>query len=197
MGILPLALGTLLFSADAQAGGVGLLTTAGTHQIRTYYYRDDGEQGIDNQTRPNFGVGGEAILGDKDDRIQGMMRMYVMRDLPPTAPDLSNENTTDYGFTFPAEHEKAPSDIGTLQVGVQWGMWGDPSTTQIVLNSLIGSGFATTDNLEFFLAEMGGGVTHVLNETMQAHASLALNTRFRKRVYMGVSGFAGVRYMFD
>src|SRR5262245_8365116 len=59
-------------SAPAHAGGLGIVATGGMHTDRAYYYNAEGEQGIDNQTLPQAGIGIEGLLGDRDDKILGM-----------------------------------------------------------------------------------------------------------------------------
>jgi hypothetical protein len=190
------AVGLSLLPLSASAGGIGVIASGGIHEGRAPYYRSDGLQGIDVQQRPNAGVGGEALLGDKDDKIQGVVRLYVLSDWPLNEPDVSNESS-DYEYTWPAHEDLPIKHQGAIMVGVQWGILGDPGGFQFTATSLVGSGFATMDNLEFFMIEPGVGVTYMLNERLQAHANLAATIRYRKRVYTGANAYAGIRYMFD
>ena len=189
--------GLALAPHTAHAGGIGLVANSGFHEAPAYYYRDDGEQGIDVQLRPNAGFGGEFILGDRDDKIIGVMRLAVQRDWPVLEPDLSGEDSS-YSYTYPDAHLQDPVDMGTIIIGIQWGLWGDPGGTQLVLSTLAGSGFATVDNLEFLLMEPGVGVTKTTSQgNMQLFATAAGSVRFRKGWRMGATGTAGVRYLFD
>jgi len=165
---IPIAALGALWSTTALAGGVGVMGTGGFHEARAYYYRDDGVQGIDTQSRPNIGIGGEALLGAKDDKIIGIMRLYYLSDFPVNDPDLSAEETNKYEFTYPAAADQGHHNVGVMTVGVQWGVWGDP-----------------------------GGFTYALSDQLQTYANVAFSARYRKRVYMGGNMYAGIRYMFD
>ena len=186
----------LLLPLTASAGGVGFFASGGVHEGRAPYYRDDGLQGIDIQYRPNNAIGFEGLLGDKDDKIQGVVRLFVLNDWPLNAPDVSNENP-DYEYTWPAHEDLEIRHQGAVMVGVQWGLIGDPSGFQLTATSLVGSGFATMDNLEFLMVEPGVGVTYAINSRIQANANVAATGRYRKRLYMGANAYAGIRYMFD
>ena len=185
-----------LIPLSASAGGVGIITSGGVHEARAPYYRDDGEQGIDVQQRPNAGYGAEGLLGDKDDKIQGVVRLYVLSDWPLNEPDVSNEDQS-YEYTWPAHEDLGIRHQGAIMVGVQWGVLGDPGGLQLTATTLVGSGFATLDNLEFFMVEPGVGVTYMLNARVQANANVAVTGRYRKRVYLGANAYASIRYMFD
>ena len=193
---LLLSVGFLLTPLTASAGGIGIIGNGGFHEDRAPYYRDDGLQGVDVQLRPNSGYGGEALLGDMDDRVQGVVRIFMLMDAPLLAPDVSGENP-DYEYSWPAHEDLDSRMQGAVLVGVQWGLLGDPSGTQLTLTSLVGSGFATLDNLEFFMVEPGVGATHMLTDRIQAHANIAATGRYRKRISLGANAYAGIRYMFD
>lgn len=194
MRTLPLIIAALaLSSSTAHAGGLGLLATGGMHTERAYYYDTDGNQGIDSQVRPNGGFGGELLLGDKDDKVIGFGRFYLLSDTPTTEPDTQGISDAVY----PDAHLQGAEHMGVMTVGIQWSLWGDPSGLQVVLNSLAGSGFVTVDNLEFLLVEVGGGGTYALNERLQVYGNLAGTTRYRKTFSFGGNAYAGVRYMFD
>ncbi|MDP6932530.1 MAG: hypothetical protein QGG40_06410 [Myxococcota bacterium] len=194
MRTLPLIAAALAFSSStAQAGGLGLLATGGMHAERAYYYDTDGNQGIDSQIRPNGGVGGELLLGDKDDKVLGFGRFYLLSDAPTTEPDTQGIDDAIY----PDAHEQGAENVGVMTVGIQWSLWGDSSGMQVVLNSLAGSGFVTVDNLEFMLLEVGGGATYAFNERVQAYGNVATTARYRKNFSFGGNAYAGVRYMFD
>ena len=137
------------------------------------------------------------MLGDKDDKVQGLMRLYYIEDAPPEAPDLSAEDQDTYTFTYPPAHEQDNEQLGLIAMGLQWGVWGDPTGFQVVVTSFMGSGFATVDNLEFLLAEVGAGATYTMQDRFQVYVNAAGTTRFRKRFYTGVNGYAGFRYLFD
>ena len=178
---------------NAHAGAIGLTTSAGMHEERAYYYNQDSQQGLDKQLRPNYGIGIEAMVGDKDEKVQGILRMNWLVDSPPTEPDTGNvENAT-----FPPAHEQDPRNVGTLGLGVQWGVLGDPTGTQLNVGAVVGTGFITTDNTEFLMVETGVGATHNLTSTLQASANLMGTMRFRKHMSFGPNVYAGIRYLFD
>lgn len=187
------ALAGLALPSTALAGGVGLLTNAGFHQARAYYYNAEGDQGVDVQQRFNYGVGGIAVLGDKDDRVQGIMRMYFMQDQPLAEPNVGD--TAD--AIFPAEHEQDWSSYGVMTAGIQWGLFGDPTALQLTLETHAGSGFASADSLEFLLVEAGPGFTWNVVDNLQAYGSVSASMRYRKRFYLAENMNLGVRYLFD
>ena len=197
-----LALATLaaapfaLASLPAHAGGLGVFGVGGIHETRAYYYRDDGLQGIDNQLRPNYGFGGELVLGDKDDRVQGLARFYMLADAPTNEPDTSGESS-DYEYTYPAYADEGVTQNGLMMVGVQWSLLGDPSGLQLVLNSLGGSAFATPSNLEYVQLQIDVGGTYLISDRIQPFAFVSMAGRYRKRVSLTENVFVGVRYMFD
>jgi len=188
----------LLSPSIAEAGGVGVTMGAGLHQDRAYYYRDDGAQGIDKQTPANSAVGAELLLGDRDDRIIGLVRGYVSHDASLKNPDpKALGEDMSYEYIYPDVEEKGGRNVGVASVGIQWTLWGDPGGFQLIANSLIGSGFWTTDNLEYALFEAGVGVTYTMNERFQLMGSLDATGRFRKRLDLGGDVWISGRYMFD
>jgi hypothetical protein len=196
---LQLALGTLALSLapEAKAGALGLLVTSGLHQERTYFYdvRDTSKGGIDSQMRPNSGFGLEALVGDKDEKVQGILRMGMLQDSPPEKPDTGN--LAEQYAVFPPAHEQDPRQVGILGLGVQWGLLGDPTGSQLTVSSIVGTGFITTDNTEFLMVEAGVGGTHNLTSRLQATANLMATMRYRKRASYGPNVYAGIRYLFD
>ena len=155
----------LLVPTDAFAGGVGVMATGGLHAAKAYYYSPSGQQGIDNQNRPNFGGGLEVTIGDSDDRINGLMRLYANTDLPTTIPTVSGIDPAD--AIYPPAHEQDPRVDGVATMGVQWGLYGDPSRAQLIATTLFGSAFATRDNLEYFIGDIGVGGTYTVNSRYQ------------------------------
>jgi hypothetical protein len=189
------ALAGLAFTATqvAHAGAVGAITNVGLHQERAYFYDRQGEQFIESQMRVNTGFGLETLVGDKDEKIQGILRFMWMIDSQPKAPDTGDvllAQNPDYD-ALKAKH------VGVLGLGVQWGILGDPMDKQLVVNSLVGSGFITTDNTEYVLVEAGVGGTYNLSPTIQATANLALTMRNRKHISFGPNMYMGIRYLFD
>jgi hypothetical protein len=195
---LPLALAGLvlgLVPAEALAGGIGLVTYGGAYSLPVYYYDSDGNQGIDSQQRPTYGGGVDFLIGDKDDKLVGLARVYMIRDTPPKAPEFEGADGEEY--TWPAQEDEPPRKVGTLTMGAQWGAFGDPLGTQFVVTGMIGTGFASTDDREFVVAEPGVGVTHTIKDHWQFAANANLGLRYRKRITMGENVVVGVRYLFD
>lgn len=188
-----LALTGLALPSTALAGGVGLLTTGGLHQTRAYYYNAEGDQGIDSQTRFNFGGGGVVMLGDKDDKVQGVMRFWYLQDQAVADPDTGD--TAD--AVFPAEAAEGPTHLGVFTAGVQWGLYGDPANFQLTLETHAGSGFATADATEFLLVEVGPGFTYGVAEDIVLFGSITADMRYRKRATFSENLYLGARYMFD
>jgi len=196
-------------SSTALAGGIGIITNAGLHQERAYYYGGS-QQALDTQSRPNYGVGLEGLIGDKDDKVQGMLRMSWVMDEGPVLPkEAKKAGATHPNYKDPEACKKAaengrdrpeecnPNHVGVIALGVQWGVLGDPGGTQLVINSLVGSGFITTDNTEYVLVEAGVGGTHNFTDSLQAVVNLDLAMRNRKYISFGPAFHAGIRYLFD
>jgi len=188
-----LILAGIALPSSAWAGGVGLLTTGGLHQDRAYYYDQAGNQGIDSQNRLNYGGGFIAVLGDKDDRIQGVMRLWFVQDQAVTDPNTG----TTVDPVFPPASSQGPRNLGLFTAGVEWGLLGDPDGLQLTLETHAGSGFATADASEFLLVEVGPGATWALADHVQLFGSLTADMRYRKRAYMSENLYIGARYMFD
>lgn len=189
-------LGLAAWASPAQAGGVGVMVTGGLHDAPSYYYRDDGQQGIDLQHPLNMGSGIEVLLGDKDDKVQGLIRLYPLIDEPVTNPDISKEDTANHTYTWP-EPTKDLSTTGVLTMGIQWGVIGDPDSLELVANTLVGSGFVSPKDLQYLLVEAGAGATYRLTEHFEATATLAVDGRYRKALYWSENLYVGLRYLFD
>ena len=187
-----------LLPSTAQAGGVGITMGGGFHQDRAYYYRDDGAQGIDKQTPTNTGIGGELLLGDRDDRIIGLVRGYISHDASLKNPDpAALGEDMSYDYIYPDVESQGGRNVGAAAVGIQWSLWGDPKGFQLIANSLLGSGFWTGDNLEYAFLEAGVGVTYTMNERFQIMGCLDGTARYRKRFDLGADVWVSGRYMFD
>jgi hypothetical protein len=183
--------------SDALAGGVGVTMGGGLHQDRAYYYNEDGDQGIDTQYPKNLGIGAELLLGDRDDRVLGLVRGYVARDGGLQNPDPVANGEDPGEYVFPDVEAAGGSSKGAFAVGIQWGLWGDPNGFQLIANSLIGAHFWTVDNLETALFQAGVGVTYTVNERFQFMGSVDATSRFRKHFYWGSDVWVSARYMFD
>ena len=199
---LAAAVGVAAFSSTAEAGGVGVFATPGVRQMPAYFYNSAGDQGIDWQLPGSYGFGVEGILGDKDDRIMGIARFYYLSDLPVSDPDTGNAEVTPEdgaldGYVYPPAADQPASAAGAAAVGIQWGIFGDPTGLQFVLSTVAGTAFITTDNLEFFMFEPGAGVTYTVNDQFQFYGVANYQLRFRKRFTSGANVVAGARFLFD
>ena len=202
MRFAPLLAPALLFTVSslaapgtALAGGLGVIGTGGMHTANAYYYDESLDQGIDRQTRPNAGFGVEALLGARDDRIQGLMRVYVLSDSPVTTPDIGDLDPDT--VQYPDEASAGWQNKGAATMGVQWTVWGDPTAFQLNVDSMIGACFATSNSLEFLMVDVGPGVTYMLGDKIQLSATLSATVRHRKGFSYGGNLYAGARFMFD
>lgn len=197
MRFAPLFAPTLLLtlSSPALAGGLGVIGTGGMHTANAYYYDESLDQGVDRQTRPNAGFGVEALLGARDDRIQGLMRVYVLSDSPVTTPDFGDLDPDT--VQYPDEASAGWDKKGVATMGVQWTAWGDPTAFQLNVDSMIGACFATNNSLEFLMVDVGPGVTYMVGDRVQLSATLSATVRHRKGFSYGGNLYAGARFMFD
>jgi len=195
-----LAIAGLFCSGNAYAGAFGILGHGGAYEGKAYYYRSDGLQGIDSQFRPAAGFGFETLLGDKDDRLIGQLRLSWNHDWPLNDPNYTvtnDDNGEPYSYTHPDYSSTTGRNDGLISVGLQWGLWGEPTGFQVIASTAFASGFWTVDNLEYFIFEVGPGVTYTINDQYQFHSTVCFAPRYRKQMFMGVTSYAGVRYLFD
>jgi hypothetical protein len=194
------AMGISMAPSTADAGSFGLYGQAGMHEGKAYYYRSDGKQGVDSQFLPDAGTGFEMMLGDKDDRLIGLIRIAWRHDWTVNNPQYTVSNDEDgnpYTYTHP-DYESVPArNDGLITVGLQWGLWGEPTGFQVTALTALTSGFWTVDNLEYFSPEVGAGVTYTIADQIQFHGTLTAAPRYRKQVYLGANTYVGVRYLFD
>ncbi len=185
----------LLSSAPTHAGGVGLVGLAASHTEKVYFYDEDGAQYSDIQLRPTTGFGLEALLGDRDDRLIGLMKFYYFTDFQAKAENVQTGNVQDP--TIPLDPDFTFRSIGVFTAGLQWGLYGDPTGLQINLVTSLGTGAITPDSTEFLLVEIGPGIHYVLNKKYVLHAEAVGHLRYRKSVSYGGGVNLGVRYYFD
>lgn len=190
-------LAAALFStATAHAGGVGLLGTGGIHGDRVYYYKENAigefeQQAPYDQINPNLGGGLELVIGDKDYKINGTFRFYYLQDAPLQEPE---DGCSD---TLICNVRSTPRDVGMIDAGLHFGIFGEPERLQFVIVGMIGAGFMTVDQTEFIQAQAGVGGTYTMARHVQFHAEVVGGARYRKIVTPAVTGSAGVRYLFD
>ncbi|MCK6524593.1 hypothetical protein L6R49_24570 [Myxococcota bacterium] len=189
-----------LSASDAFAGGVGVVTTAGVHQERIYAYDEELTQYSISQARPNLGAGVQGLLGDRDDRILGYVKMYYMIDSPQVDNDISGQvKAQNEGVEGQLEYavRTEARDVGVATVGVQWGILPNADAFQIIAISGIGAGALTIDSSEFILVELGAGAQYALTDQLYLHGELAYQGRYRKSLSQGAGVNVGVRFMFD
>lgn len=183
----------LTYTPTTQAGGIGLFTQSGLHQSYAYYYDVYETQGVDSQFLPHYGVGFEGILGDRDDRLKGIFRISWNQDQPLQDPEVPADGV----FYFPNEKEKGTRDDGLISIGLQWGLWGEPTKFEVVATTLLTSGFWTVDSLEYFLIDVGAGVTYSSQENLQFFGIVSFCPRYRKQFTLGGQATVGARFLFD
>ena len=197
------AIATLTFSSSALAGGVGISTLGGAHTEKVYFYDGAENQYIDIQMRPTWGLTLEAILGDRDYKLTGLMRFSYLQDAAPTTdveePAGFVDRLDNDGNALPPEVpiRTEANEIGAISAGLIWGIWGDPTGFQVNTLTAVGAGILTADSTEYVFAEVAPGVQYTLNDQIQFHASAGYHLRFRKGVSHGPTASAGVRYLFD
>jgi hypothetical protein len=198
----------LLASTPAFAGGFGLLVNGGVHTERVYFYENairdaDGElvaledpgeypQFEQVQTLSNLGLGGEVILGDRDDRFIGTFQFYWMQDAAQRDPSSASTNKD----SVVAAWRETPRNIGMGMVGVSWGAIGKDKVT-FGPTAHVGSGFLTTDHTEFLAVDAGPTVNVRVARSLLLHADALYMARFRKGWSQGGMLAIGARYMFD
>ncbi len=183
-------------SGPAQAGGVGVVGLAATHTEKVYFYDSESNQYSDMQLRPTTGFGLEALLGDRDDRLIGLMKVYYFTDFQATESSVDTGNI-EGDLTIPLDPDFKYRSVGVFTAGLQWGLWGDPTGLQINLLTSLGTAAITPDSTEFLLIEVGPGIHYVLNKKYVVHAEAVYHLRYRKNVSHGGGVNVGVRYYFD
>jgi hypothetical protein len=193
---LATALFALFFASNAYAGGVGVFGQGGVYQERLYYHRADPRLGTtgpfqEKQLLPMGGLGLEVLLGDRDDKIAGIARVYYQAE--GAQPDPSGK----VAGNLIVNRRETMRHVGVFSVGLQGGLIGNPDTGMLTVLGLIGSGFLTNDHTEFVFGEFGVGGTYRLNRSLELHGSAMGHVRFRKWARGGATGVAGIRVLFD
>lgn len=193
--------GAALTSSAALAGGLGVVGSAGLHTDPVYAYDLSNTQYEVNQMRPHYGMGIQAVLGDRDDRFVGLAKFYWIQDAAQADNNIP-DGAKNAGYTGDASElsytvREESINVGIATAGVQWGLWGDPLGFQLNAISNIGAAWATPDAREYLFIEVGPGFHYSLNNRIQVNAELAYQTRFRKGFEHGVHLNAGVRFLFD
>lgn len=203
---------TLLLSATAQAGGIGVLVHGGAHSERMWFHSNASEPDDNGdvakltdpdqfekfemvQTLPQMGGGLELILGDRDDKITGVFRVTYMQDAPQADPaELTDEVDAEYVVSA---YRDTPRHVGVGVVGLNFGILGRPDSFQAGLTAHVGTGFLTNDHTEFLVFDAGPSFSYKFTRQMQAFGDLTYVARHRKGFSHGGQVIAGVRYLFD
>ncbi len=193
VGLLGLLSG-FLASTEAHAGGIGLVGTGGFHYDRLYYYKQNAlgeydQQPPVDQMNSDFGGGLEVILGDKDNKVLGMFRVYYLQDAAQSDP----ADASEYTFNI----RKDPRPVGMIDAGLSFGVLGEPDKLQGTIVGYIGSGFFTSDQTEFIQAQVGVGGTYMIARHVQASLQVTGGSRYLKRMYPIAQGTGSIRYLFD
>lgn len=191
-----LLIGAATTATPAHAGGIGLFGQGGAYQERQYYHLDDPREGVlgpfqESQRIPFGGMGLEILLGDRNDRIAGIARIYWQAEGPQ--PDLTGSRPGNLVLN----RREDTRHVGLFSVGLQGGLFGNPDVGMLTVIGLLGSGFLTTDHTEYVFGELGFGGTYRLGRSVELHGNLAGHLRFRKWARGGATGVMGVRVLFD
>lgn len=208
---------SLLFTAPASAGGLGVLASAGAHTEELYFYANadsddnvyadlrDYEQFRMSQTLSNFGGGVELVLGDRDDKIVGNCRFYWLVDGAQRAPTADQAyNPTDGGQprTIPLDNQvvarrEEARHLGLGMVGLSWGFIGKPDGLMLSAVGHVGSAFITFDHTEFLAADLGPSISYRAARQVQVYGEAQYMMRYRKGFNHSANVLVGARYLFD
>jgi len=218
------AIFTVLPATSALAGGVGVLATGGLHTEKVYFYSDHSPEGVEYndiadydqfemiQTLPNLGGGIEILLGDRDDKIMGSVRGFYLvdgaqKDPAEVTDDVSNPDWVvgayrGDGNVRPGEpNAGGPAggrSLGMIMVGMSWGIIGEPGGLQLGAVGHVGTSFLTRDHTEFFIMQVGPGVTYKVARQVQLFGELQYAARFRQAQWAHSGNvMLGARYLFD
>ncbi len=207
----------LLLSSPALAGGVGFIGHGGVHGERVYFYSAvdpvSGASYADplnypqfrtTQIIPQFGGGLELILGDRDDRIQGVFRGVYTMDGAQSNPcsttctvDSGGNRVTLDGASVVSAHRSKARHVGLVSMGLNIRLIGESDGFQFGASVHLGSGALTNDHSEYLQFAAGPMVSYRLSRLVFGFADLQYVTRYRRAFQHGVQGVAGVRLMFD
>jgi hypothetical protein len=198
---------SLLLTAPAYAGGLGVLATGGAHTERVYFYSNTDSEGnaysdIDDydqyeitQRLANVGGGLNLVLGDRDDRIIGDCRFYWLMDAPQINP--VDSDTSVPADNIVASYRDKARHVGMGMVGLSWGIVGDPSKFQLGAVGHVGAAFLTVDHTEFLAFDIGPAVTYRVARQVQLFGDVVYQARHRKGFTHSGNVTVGARYMFD
>jgi len=199
----------LFATTDALAGGIAPIVTGGFHTEPVYFYSSatdagagppianpiDYEQYKVTQAIGNFGSGLELMLGDRDDLVQGVFRLYWLMDGPQYDPSGSGIVDEDFVVT---QHRTGLRHIGTGTVGVQWGVFrAAQDKLKLGISLHVGSGFLTRNRTEFLLAQTGLNIGYTATRTLEVFVDVNYGLRVRKYLMHGAYATAGLRILFD
>ena len=197
----------LFASTEAFAGGIAPIVMGGFHTEPLYFYSNETEDGIVltdpsefeqfkvSQAIGNFGSGLELMLGDRDDLVQGVFRLWWMMDAPqgdPANTGLVDEDNLVVDYREELRH------YGVGSVGIQWGVLrAAQDKFKLGVSLHVGTGFLTPNRNEFLLAQAGLNTGYQINRTLEVFVDVTYGLRVRKSLMHGVYGTAGLRILFD
>ena len=184
-----------LMLTEAHAGGVGFMLQNGLYQNKAYYYRSDGKQGFDSQMSFSTGAGLDIVLGNKTDKLQGLLRLGWTRDFAAENPEFTEE--AGYEYAHPDYEALGSTDVGVTGIGLQWTVWGDPTGIQAIATTSLSSAFWTPQSTEYFMIDLGLGGSYTVQDRFQAYATINASPRYRKSPSLGINSFIGARVLFD
>jgi len=188
-----------LVASPAFAGGVGVIGTGGMMTEPVYFYDKSNQfaQCRDTQLVANYGTGVEFVLGDRDDKIEGVFRGYWNQVAPEKMPSGTTGSCQVASDNVVSAPRTEARNVGVGTFGVQWGIFGKPDKWQVGLVSSLGTGFLTSDRTEYLLAQGGPFATLRFGHDFEGYVELDADAHFRKEWTFGGSGQLGVRYLFD
>lgn len=203
-------LATATLSTPATAGGLGIDLLGGLHTEKVYFFDDNSTKFTEIQPAPNMGFGIQAILGDRDDTLIGIMKFGYMQDAPASSDvtipgddsGFVGDSASQITARLDCEDDNAasvcgPRHIGTVSAGLQWRVWGDPMGFQVSLLPAVGAGIVTQDSSEFLQVSLGPGAHYAISKALQVHGEFVYQARYRKSLTHGATGTIGVRWLFD
>lgn len=205
--LLTAALAALAAPA-AHAGGIAPMVMGGFHTERVTIYSSATEEGdriasvVDyrsfdtQQIIGNVGGGLELMLGDRDERIQGVFRGFYMMDAAQVDP-ASYQDLVD-PETLVVNHRENIRHLGVGTVGLNIGIV-SAANDKFKLSGAVhlGAAFATAEQAEFFLGQAGLNMGYLVARRAELFLDVAYGLRIPKELSHGAYGTAGVRVLFN
>lgn len=198
----------LTIAQDALAGGVGLLLTGGAHTEKVFFYDSfdnetdkpypelsDYVQYQSTQTLPNYGGGLEFVIGDKDNKVTGSAKFYLLNDAPQIDPATKTTSVPATEVVANVRETSRPTGMG--MIGMNFGIVGSPDKFLVGAVVHVGSGFLTVDHTEFLAIDAGPFASYRVGRRVSLVGDVTYLGRFRKGWSNSANLTLGARYMFD